>query len=47
LELNKEVRTTAGLFKEVAYKLISRDNPHIKKADRLAREALKEVNRDA
>lgn len=40
LELNKEVRVIAGLFKEVKYRFASRDNPHIKKADRLAKEAL-------
>ena len=42
LELNKEVRATAGLFKEVEYRFTSRDNPYIKRADKLAREALKE-----
>jgi len=47
LKLNKEVRATAGLFEEVEYRFISRDNPHIKRADRLAKEALKEVNYDA
>jgi len=42
LELNKEVRLTAEVFEEVEYRFISRDNPYIKKADRLAKEALRE-----
>ena len=43
-ELHKEVRATAEIFKEVEYRFTSRDNPYIKRADKLAREALKEGN---
>lgn len=42
VELNRIVRTTAEIFKEVEYRFVPQNNPHIKKADRLAREALKE-----
>ena len=41
-ELNQEVRATAGIFKEVEYRLTSQDHPYIKRADKLAKEALKE-----
>ena len=43
LELNKNVRATEIQFKEkVEYRFTSRDNPYIKRADKLAKEALKE-----
>jgi len=42
LALNKEVRVTAGLFREVEYWHISSSSPFIKRADKLAKEALKE-----
>jgi ribonuclease HI len=41
-ELHKEVRVTAGIFKEVEYRHISSNSPYIKRADKLAKEALKE-----
>jgi len=43
LKLNKNVRATEIQFRdEVDYRYTSQDNPYIKRADKLAKEALKE-----
>jgi ribonuclease HI len=40
LHLNVEVSNRVGLFEEVVFQYVRRNNPHIAKADRLTKEAL-------